>query len=96
MLFLRLAVLIGWIGGVDSVTATKFSSLCVDVRTRVSLDEIRVEVIIDRLGIFVGLMTTVQAMIEKQNTFDGPSSKDWRGGRAASSSIIPSRTVEGS
>ena len=37
-------------------------------------------------------MTTVHAMTATQQTVDGPSSKDWRGGRAASANIIPSST----
>ncbi|RZC70074.1 hypothetical protein C5167_035089 [Papaver somniferum] len=49
-------------------------------------------VINDRFGIVEGLMTTVHAMTATQKTVDGPSSKDWRGGRAASFNIIPSST----
>ena len=43
-------------------------------------------------GIESGLMTTVHATTATQKTVDGPSSKDWRGGRGASSNIIPSST----
>ncbi|XP_071716192.1 glyceraldehyde-3-phosphate dehydrogenase, cytosolic-like [Rutidosis leptorrhynchoides] len=50
------------------------------------------KVINDRFGIVEGLMTTVHAMTATQKTVDGPSSKDWRGGRAASFNIIPSST----
>ncbi|KAF9626098.1 hypothetical protein IFM89_030945 [Coptis chinensis] len=50
------------------------------------------EVINDRFGIVEGLMTTVHSMTATQKTVDGPSSKDWRGGRAASFNIIPSST----
>ncbi|KAI3934334.1 hypothetical protein MKW92_015718 [Papaver armeniacum] len=50
------------------------------------------KVINDRFGIVEGLMTTVHAMTATQKTIDGPSSKDWRGGRAASFNIIPSST----
>ena len=39
-----------------------------------------------------GLMTTVHATTATQKTVDGPSKKDWRGGRAAASNIIPSTT----
>ncbi|KAK1383922.1 Glyceraldehyde-3-phosphate dehydrogenase [Heracleum sosnowskyi] len=50
------------------------------------------KVIHDRFGIVEGLMTTVHAMTATQKTVDGPSMKDWRGGRAASFNIIPSST----
>ncbi len=50
------------------------------------------KVINDNFGIEEGLMTTVHAITNTQNTVDGLSSKDWRGGRASSSNIIPSST----
>ncbi|KAG8071335.1 hypothetical protein GUJ93_ZPchr0006g42496 [Zizania palustris] len=50
------------------------------------------KVINDRFGIVEALMTTVHAITATQKTVDGPSSKDWRGGRAASFNIIPSST----
>ncbi|XP_030530915.2 glyceraldehyde-3-phosphate dehydrogenase, cytosolic [Rhodamnia argentea] len=50
------------------------------------------KVINDRFGIVEGLMTTVHSMTATQKTVDGPSMKDWRGGRAASFNIIPSST----
>ena len=46
----------------------------------------------DKYGIVEGLMTTVHAVTATQKTVDGPSGKDWRGGRAASGNIIPSST----
>lgn len=51
-----------------------------------------VKVINDNFGIVEGLMTTVHSMTATQKTVDAPSSKDWRGGRAASYNIIPSTT----
>lgn len=51
-----------------------------------------VKVINDNFGIVEGLMTTVHATTSTQMTTDGPSRKDWRGGRAASCNIIPSST----
>ncbi len=51
-----------------------------------------VKVIQDNFGIVEGLMTTVHAMTATQKTADGPSKKDWRGGRAASYNIIPAST----
>lgn len=50
------------------------------------------KVIHEKFGIAEGLMTTVHAMTATQKTVDGPSAKDWRGGRAASGNIIPSST----
>ncbi len=50
------------------------------------------KVLNDKWGIVEGLMTTCHAMTATQKTVDGPSKKDWRGGRAASSNIIPSAT----
>ncbi len=50
------------------------------------------KVINDNFGIKEGLMTTVHSITATQKTVDGASKKDWRGGRAASSNIIPSST----
>jgi glyceraldehyde 3-phosphate dehydrogenase len=50
------------------------------------------KVLHDEFGILDGLMTTVHATTATQKTVDGPSAKDWRGGRAASGNIIPSST----
>lgn len=50
------------------------------------------KIIDEAYGIEEGLMTTVHAVTATQKTVDGPSSKDWRGGRAASQNIIPSST----
>jgi glyceraldehyde 3-phosphate dehydrogenase len=46
----------------------------------------------DNFGIASGLMTTVHATTATQKTVDGPSAKDWRGGRGAGQNIIPSST----
>ena len=51
-----------------------------------------VKVINDKFGIVEGLMTTVHSTTATQKTVDGPSKKDWRGGRAAAGNIIPSTT----
>lgn len=51
-----------------------------------------VKVINDKFGVEEGLMTTVHSTTATQKTVDGPSKKDWRGGRAASGNIIPSST----
>ena len=51
-----------------------------------------VKVVNDKFGIVEGLMTTVHSTTATQKTVDGPSGKDWRGGRAAAGNIIPSST----
>lgn len=50
------------------------------------------KVINDKFGILEGLMTTVHATTATQKTVDGPSNKDWRGGRSVNNNIIPSST----
>jgi glyceraldehyde 3-phosphate dehydrogenase len=50
------------------------------------------KVLLDNFGIEEGLMTTIHSLTATQPTVDGPSKKDWRGGRAASINIIPSAT----
>ena len=50
------------------------------------------KVLNDKFGIVEGLMTTVHSTTATQKTVDGPSMKDWRGGRAAAGNIIPSST----
>ena len=50
------------------------------------------KVLNDKFGMVDGLMTTVHSTTATQKTVDGPSMKDWRGGRAAAGNIIPSST----
>jgi len=50
------------------------------------------KVVDDEFGLLEGLMTTVHATTATQKTVDGPSMKDWRGGRGAGANIIPSST----
>ena len=49
-------------------------------------------IIKEGIGIETGLMTTIHSTTATQKTVDGPSKKDWRGGRSASNNIIPSTT----
>ena len=51
-----------------------------------------VKVVLDKYGVEEGLMTTVHAVTATQPTVDGPSKKDWRGGRGGSQNIIPAST----
>lgn len=51
-----------------------------------------VKVLLDNFGVDEGLMTTVHAVTSSQPTVDGPSKKDWRGGRGAGQNIIPAST----
>ena len=51
-----------------------------------------VKVLMDNFGVVQGLMSTVHATTATQKTVDGPSLKDWRGGRGAAFNIIPSST----
>ncbi|MBM3198080.1 MAG: aldehyde dehydrogenase, partial [Chlamydiae bacterium] len=51
-----------------------------------------VKILLDHFGIEEGLMTTVHSLTSSQPSVDGPTKKDWRGGRAASINLIPSTT----
>ena len=51
-----------------------------------------VKVVLDKYGVEEGLMTTVHSVTATQPTLDGPSKKDWRGGRGSNQNIIPAST----
>jgi glyceraldehyde-3-phosphate dehydrogenase/erythrose-4-phosphate dehydrogenase len=53
---------------------------------------LHIQVVHENFGIIEALMTTVHATTATQKTVDGPSKKDWRGGRSAAANIIPSST----
>ena len=78
--------------GVNNTTYTKDMKIVSNASCTTNCLAPLASVINDKFGITEGLMTTVHATTATQKTVDGPSMKDWRGGRAASGNIIPSST----
>jgi len=78
--------------GVNNKTYTKDMNIVSNASCTTNCLAPLAKVIHDNFGILEGLMTTVHSMTATQKTVDGPSGKDWRGGRAASGNIIPSST----
>lgn len=78
--------------GVNHTTATAADTVVSNASCTTNCLAPLAKVINDNFGIVEGLMTTVHATTSTQMTADGPSKKDWRGGRAASINIIPSST----
>lgn len=78
--------------GVNHETATAADTVVSNASCTTNCLAPLAKVINDNFGIVEGLMTTVHATTSTQMTADGPSRKDWRGGRAASVNIIPSST----
>lgn len=78
--------------GVNNNTYTKDVAIVSNASCTTNCLAPLAKVINDNFGIKEGLMTTVHATTATQKTVDGPSAKDWRGGRAAGGNIIPSST----
>ena len=78
--------------GVNNKTYTKDMNVVSNASCTTNCLAPLAKVIDDNFGIVEGLMTTVHATTSTQKTVDGPSKKDWRGGRAAAFNIIPSST----
>ena len=78
--------------GVNNTTYTKDMNIVSNASCTTNCLAPLAKVINDEFGLVEGLMTTVHATTATQLTVDGPSKKDWRGGRAASGNIIPSST----
>ena len=78
--------------GVNEKTYTKDMTVISNASCTTNCLAPLAKVINDNFGIIEGLMTTVHSTTATQKTVDGPSKKDWRGGRAAATNIIPSST----
>ena len=78
--------------GVNEKTYTKDMTVISNASCTTNCLAPLAKVINDNFGIIEGLMTTVHSTTATQKTVDGPSTKDWRGGRAAATNIIPSST----
>ena len=78
--------------GVNHETYTKDMNIVSNASCTTNCLAPLAKVINDNFGIVEGLMTTVHSITATQKTVDGPSRKDWRGGRAAATIIIPSST----
>ena len=78
--------------GVNHTTYTKDMDIVSNASCTTNCLAPLAKVINDNFGLVEGLMTTVHSTTATQKTVDGPSKKDWRGGRAASGNIIPSST----
>lgn len=78
--------------GVNNTTYTKDLSIVSNASCTTNCLAPVTKVLHDSFGVVEGLMTTVHATTATQKTVDGPSKKDWRGGRAAAGNIIPSST----
>ncbi|MDR2737418.1 MAG: type I glyceraldehyde-3-phosphate dehydrogenase [Puniceicoccales bacterium] len=78
--------------GVNDETLTKSHNIVSNASCTTNCLAPITKVVLDNFGIIEGLMTTVHSYTATQKTVDGPSAKDWKGGRAAAINIIPSTT----
>jgi glyceraldehyde 3-phosphate dehydrogenase len=78
--------------GVNNIRYTKDLTIISNASCTTNCLAPLAKVINDTFGIEEGLMTTIHSTTASQKTVDGPSNKDWRGGRAAAVNIIPSST----
>ena len=78
--------------GVNNKTYTKDMDIVSNASCTTNCLAPITKVLNDKFGVVEGLMTTVHSTTATQKTVDGPSKKDWRGGRAAAANIIPSST----
>ena len=81
-----------YVTGVNEKTYTKGEQFVSNASCTTNCLAPIAKVLNDKFGIEEALMTTVHATTATQKTVDGPSAKDWRGGRAAAGNIIPSST----
>lgn len=81
-----------YVTGVNEKTYTKGEQIVSNASCTTNCLAPVTKVLHDKFGVLEGLMTTVHSTTATQKTVDAPSSKDWRGGRAASANIIPSST----
>ena len=78
--------------GVNEQTLTKDDALISNASCTTNCLAPITKVVLDNFGIEEGLMTTIHSYTATQKTVDGPSKKDWKGGRSAAINIIPSTT----
>jgi glyceraldehyde 3-phosphate dehydrogenase len=85
-------VLTAYISCLSKWLANGFIQICSNASCTTNCLSPLAKVIHEKYHIIEGLMTTIHSYTATQKTVDGPSSKDWRGGRTAAVNIIPSST----